>query len=167
MTLKALTIVVLRLFAIQFFAQTIIDTVTYVPQFLMPFEFHSALIGIGYPMGFLSLSIVLWLVAQHLAALATKGIDGPLPLTALTLEDLYCFAFLVTGLNYVLGSISTFFNELYRTMENLAYYSNTEGSQITPLLLNRGITVIFGLAFIFGARVWSRKLLRLEQKNET
>lgn len=169
MTLKALTVVVLRLFAIQYFVQTILASFTYLPPLLKPFDSKYFLIALSYPTGLLILSVVLWLLAGRFAALATRGIDGPLPFNTLTREDIYCCAFVILGLNFVLGSIGSTLQELYQYIRFFAEdtYPASSLSQLINPLARHGLTLIFGLACILGAQAWTRKLLRLEKSEES
>lgn len=165
MTLKALTIVVLRLFAIMYFAQTILGALVYIPSLYLQ---SGGLLLLFYPAGLLILAVLLWVVANRLAAVATKGIDGPIPFTALTREDIYCCAFVILGLDFVLGSVGSSLTELYQFIQIFAGNSTdylVQKRLIAPLAKN-AITLIAGLSCILGAPVWTRKLLHLEQKNE-
>ena len=169
MTLKALTIVVLRLFAIRYFIEALVAALAVLPAQYVYLDVNRVLSELFYPASLLILAGVLWLVARHLAAIVTKGIDGPLPFTALTREDIYCCAFVILGLDFVLGSISAALLELYQYTQIYSHggYPANGWSQYTIPLVKHTLTLIAGTACILGAQAWTRKLLRLEQKNET
>ncbi len=168
MTLKALTVIVLRLFAIQFLLQSILDVVFYLPSLFETGGYGMFIYAVFYPTALLVVAGAIWVLAGWFAGLATRGVDGPLSLGALTKEDLYRFVFLFLGLYFALsavGAVVTEWNQFIQLYAENAFPS-ANLTQFTKPLVSHTITLIAGLACIFGGKAWTRKMLRYEQKDE-
>jgi hypothetical protein len=171
MPLKTLVVIALRLYTIYWLVQGIAQCVVLIPVF-MGFASH----GISPPdyVYFVSLlwiffvAGVLWFSAFRLSSQVTKGHDTELVFTSLTKGDLYRFAFVFLGVFFALSSI---FSVLQTGYQFFAFdfpqpANNPEKGRYLWPFLGHAFTMIAGFACVFGARKWTNKLIRLENKHE-
>lgn len=162
MPLSAIVLVVLRLFCLSWLIEDL-NGLAYTfevyrldlpfTQQLLPYLFIMPLIVIG------------WIIAPALSRLVIGKHDAAVPISGLSLGDLYAFAFVFRGLYFALSSVADSLNWFH-------YFLRANSG--TPLLpseqmpsyysLSRPlITLIAGLVCLFPGRRWARKLAASEQ----
>jgi hypothetical protein len=178
MPLKTLVVIVLRLYAIYWLVDGVSEVLIYVPTVL---AFYGSLwkaapevpLAVPYsyllvPVGMLAIAAALWFLAARLSAAAVKGHETNLEFTSLTREDLYHFAFIFLGLEFILSSISPALQAGYKffAMDLPLPDSNPQRGQYLWPFLGHAATLIAGFASMLGAGRWTRKLMRWESKSE-
>jgi len=168
MPLKSLVVIALRLYAIYWLVSGLSSMLVYLPFML---EAPSR-IGMHSPTAsFIFIPptmLILWFLASWLSSAITKGHDTQLTFAALTREDLYRFAFIFLGLFFALSSILS----VVETAHQFVAFdvpqpdNNPEKGQYFWPFLGHVLTLIAGFACVFGARKWTAKLIRLENKHE-
>ena len=119
---------------------------------------------IALPTLMLVFSIVLWLFATRISGAITRGHDAEVAAINLTREELYRFAFVFLGLYFVLNSIDGVVDAGYRFLINDAMLPEGDphrGKEILPFVC-RALTMVIGLASVFGATKWARILIKRE-----
>ena len=177
MPLKTLIVIALRLYAIYWFAEGFSTLLIYLPMLLTLMSNASAVsakgmqglyLGILIPPSTLAFAALLWFLSSRLSSLVTKGHDTQLAFTALTKEDLYLFAFVFLGLFFCLSSIFSIMETGYQFFA-LGFPQPDNNPQKWHYLwpvLGHVFTMIAGFVCVLGARKWTNKLIRLENKRE-
>jgi hypothetical protein len=171
MPLKTLVVIALRLYAIYWLIQGLSELITLLPMWTLV---RSQIGGIAetyvyvFPSSMLVISIVLWALSAKLSAQVTKGHDTQLVFTSLTREDLYRFAFVFLGLFFVLSSLFSLIQTGYQffAFDVTRPDSNPHKGEFLWPFLGHGFTLIAGFSCMLGARKWTNKLIRLENKHE-
>jgi hypothetical protein len=163
MLLRHIVIIILRLFSLSWLVQGglvgLASTVQY--SHAIP-DFNQALLAYAIPLVYAVAAAGRWMLAAWIARHVTPEPDSAVNAGALTLYDLYCFAFVFLGLYFVLSSFAQVLNavhtyQLVSTMnppppfleKNASFYQLTE-----PV-----ITLVAGsLCIIFASRI-ARKLM--------
>jgi hypothetical protein len=166
MPLHSLVIIVIRLFAISWFVQGLATLVSYLS------------LGVGgggrfwniqllVPASLLLLAVWGWILAPNLGRGVTRGCEGSLSISGLTLEDLYTFAFVFLGLYYFLGSIAPVINWLhYFSMVNEFHNPTLEEKRSVYQLSGPLITMVVGLGAIMLARRVAKPIAAFHQVRE-
>jgi len=175
MPLKTLVVIALRLYAIYWLVDALSAILIYFPTFLAFMSQGPSGTGmqtlysfILIPLGMLAFAVILWLLASRLSSAVTKGHDTQLTFTSLTREDLYRVAFVFLGLFFALSSIYSIVQTGYQFFAfdfPLPDSNPDKGRYLWPFL-GHVLTMIAGFACVFGARKWTSKLIRLENKDE-
>jgi hypothetical protein len=173
MPLKTLVVIAMRFYAIYWFIESISELLLFLPTIAaFQAQLHDqkidTLIYLVIPIAMLGIAIFLWIIASRLSSQITKGHDTQLDLTGLTKEDLYSFAFVFLGLYFFLSSISAFMQRAYQffyrgiSLEE----GNPQKMEFLYQLSGPAITLLVGLLCVLGAKGITRKLIRLQNKNE-
>ena len=176
MPLKTLIVIALRLYAIYWLVDSLSQILIYFPTFFAFMSQGSPGVGmqgiyalILIPLGMLAFAAILWFLSSRLSSPVTKGHDTQFTFTLLTREDIYRFAFVFLGVFFALSSI---FSMVQTGYQIFAYDypqpdSNPEKGRYLSPFLGHAFTMIVGFVCVFGAGNWTKKLIRLENKNET
>ena len=168
MTASTIVLIVLRLFALQWFVQA----------FVMVGSAAAATVGVSYnwliylqsympPVFILTLSIGVWLCSPGISKLVTRNNDRIANISGLTLEDLYSFAFLFLGLYFVLTSFAASINWVHYFLSVNGQTTGRmppEDRQNLYTLSQHLVTLIAGLACMLPSRRWAQKLIRMQEK---
>ena len=175
MALKTLIVIALRLYAIYWLVDSLSQILIYFPTFLAFMSQGSSGVGmqgiyalILIPLGMLAFAVILWFLSSRLSSPVTKGHDTQLTFTALTKEDLYRFAFVFLGIYFAISSIYSALQTGYQFFAfDLPQPDDNpqKGRYLWPFM-GHAFTMIAGFACALGARKWTNKLIRLENKNE-
>lgn len=107
----------------------------------------------------LVMSIVGWMVAPPLSLRVLGKQDVSIPVTGLSLHDLYSFAFVFLGLYFALSSVGDVLNWLqYSLRISLAHDFDPERRKSLYALSRPLITFVAGLICLFMGRRWATKL---------
>jgi hypothetical protein len=166
MPLSSIVVIVLRLFALNWFA-------TAIPLFLSAAAIGSPgerrLLSLLLPYApavlLLILAVVVWLLAASVARLVSRGVDTSVSIGSLSRADLYSFAFVFLGLFFVLSSFADVVNWLHYfatvSREDPRYDLRVQNLyQLTRPF----ITLALGLVLLIGAPRWTKKLVAHDQK---
>ena len=163
MLISSIVLVVLRLFCVALLIQSFIQmAVRYEILFDPDFPLISKIL---IPLVALLIPVIIWLAAPTLSRLVIGKRDAAVPISGLSLGDLYAFAFVFLGLYFALSSVADTLNWFH-------YFLRVNSG--TPLLpseqmpsyysLSRPlITMIAGLVCLFPGRRWARKLAASDQ----
>lgn len=159
----------MRVYAIYWLVDGVSALLVYLPTFMM---YQSQLGGVSpYPYllvitGFLFIALTLWLSASCLSSRVTKGHNTELSFTALSKEDLYCFAFVFLGISFALSSINSTLQTGYQffTLDYPQPNDNPQKGRYLWPFLGHALTLVAGFACVFGAMKWTRKLIHLDNK---
>lgn len=156
MLTSTITLIILRLFCIQWFLEGL-GMLASVATLL---QSHPDARGIGFntaiSIGMLVFPVVVWFAAPFIARLVAGKADATVSVPALSLRDLYAFAFVFLGLYFVLRSVG-------EVLIWLRY------SMIVPLppgaldperdeFIRSLISLVCGVICIFFGRTWAGKL---------
>lgn len=175
MPLRTLIVIALRLYAIYWFLDAVPQISIYFPAFvtLSPClgvrADHIQWLLVLMPIGMFLFSICLWVWASWLADQVTKGCETQLTVASLTRDDFYRIAFVFLGLYFVLSSISqTVQSATMFFLLDFPLPANSERKwhYLWPFL-GHVLALALGLACVWGASHWSKKLIRLENKGES
>lgn len=108
------------------------------------------------------LAVAFWQLSPWLARLLLGKRDVSVPITGLTLRDLYCFAFVLLGLYFALSSLAPALTWAHYTFVVAAQSAgpNLEERRSLYSLLQPAITFAAGLICILKGPMWARKLLQ-------
>jgi hypothetical protein len=172
MPLKTLVVIALRLYAIYWLVSALPAMVAYLP-FMWDAASSTTTNGLAssfifIPPAMLVFAVVLWFLASWLSSGVTKGHDTQVTFDSLTREDLYHFAFVFLGLFFALSSLLSVVETAHQffAFDLPQPDSNPEKGRYLWPFLGHALTMIAGLACVFGARKWTNKLIRLENKHE-
>jgi hypothetical protein len=129
---------------------------------------HPDLWNYAVPAIFFVFAAIVWFLAAPIARLVTPRSESVVSIGTLSRYDLYCFAFVWLGLNFVLSSLADAVNWLhyYFTIARLTYENDPQRQQGFYQLSKPLITVIAGgLSLLFAARC-AKKLTDVERKHE-
>jgi hypothetical protein len=164
MPLSSIVVIVIRLFALNWFA-------TSIPLFLaaaatrLPQARNGTTVLMLYaPSAFLLiLATALWILAFVIARLVTRGVDTTLSVGGLSRSDLYSFAFVFLGLFFILSA--------FADVVDWAHYFATVSHpdlrirnlyQLTRPCLTLGL----GFVSLLGAPSWTKKLIARDEKSQ-
>ena len=166
MPLSSIVVIVLRLFALNWFA-TAIPLVLSAAAIGSPREQRllSLLLPYAPAVLLLILAAVVWLLAPSVARLVSRGVDATVSIGSLSRADLYGFAFVFLGLFFVLSSFADVVNWLH-------YFATVsrEDPRHDPRIQNfyqltrPFVTLALGLVLLIGAPRWTKKLVAHDQK---
>jgi hypothetical protein len=123
---------------------------------------------IVFPTLMLVFSIVLWLFATRISGAIVRGHDAEVTAITLTREELYRFAFVFLGLYFIFSSISGVVDAGYSFIVNDALLPQTDphrGKEVLPFVC-RSLSMMVGLASVFGASKWTRRLIKREEASD-
>jgi hypothetical protein len=175
MPLKTLIVIALRLYAIYWLVQGLSTLLIYLPMLLTFMWDASASSAKGMqglysfiliPPSMLAFAVLLWFLSSRLSSAVTKGHDTQLAFTSLTKEDFYLFAFVFLGLFFALSSIFSIVETGYQFFA-LGFPQPDNNPQKWNYLwpfLGHIFTMIAGFVCVLGARKWTNKLIRLDDK---
>ena len=159
MPLRAIVVIVLRLFAIQTFLSAIdlaLKTAAWLAKRPSSPDAYWSYVAAG---GLVVFATLEWVLAPPISRLVTRGHDVEVSVAPLTRADLYSFAFVFLGLYFILSSIAPSLNWLhYFFAVSTAQDDSSFYDLATPLI--QLITGIFALVF---ARRWVSKLMYAER----
>src|SRR5688572_8951177 len=104
MSLSNIAALVLRFFALSWLVTGLSGVLMTVFSVHVDFSWESLIISLT-PVFYLLCALLAWYFAPFVAGFLTRGIDSSITLNGLTRTDLYCFAFVIIGLWYVLLSL--------------------------------------------------------------
>jgi hypothetical protein len=174
MPLKTLVVIALRLYAMYWLVEGLSTSVIYFPTFwefmlkVSPDGISALYSFFVIPPSMLAFAAILWAFSSRLSSQVTKGHDTELAFTSLSKEDLYRFAFVFLGLFFALSSIYSIVQTGYQFFAfgfPLPDNNPGKGRYLWPFL-GHTFTLIAGFGCVFGARIWTNKLIRLENKHE-
>jgi hypothetical protein len=167
MPLSNIVTVVLRLFAIQMFVQSLSLTFSVAATFAYAVSWPG-----GYYFRYLPgvalfvLAFLEWLLAPVISRLVTRKFDSVVSIGGLSREDLYCFAFVFLGLYFVLVSVAPTVNwfHYFLTVTSEAAGPYQQARKSFYDLSSHLITLLAGFFVLLRARQCAQKLLRMEQR---
>lgn len=105
------------------------------------------------------LAVLAWFAAPLLSRLIPGRHDASIPISGLSLRDLYAFAFVFLGLYFALSSLGNVLNWLhYYFTVAVAHDFDPERRNALYALSRPLITLIAGLICLFSGRRWAAKL---------
>jgi hypothetical protein len=118
----------------------------------------------GIPLLYLILAFFIWRFAPQIAQRLVRGIDANVTLSSLTRSDLYCFAFVIVGLWYILSSIPNALNWLHYLLKSVsAGTADPLAGQGLYQVSQCLISIILGFACLLGAKRWADLLIKNEK----
>ena len=161
MPLQSIIVIVLRLFAIQWFFTSLVSIVTLwgnTPWRMSVFPSICWLVAGG----------ITWFLSQPLSRFVTKGYDATVNFQGLTRLDLYSYSFVFVGLGFFLRGIATI---LTTAGVMFAQATASASSQIDHSLVNsiagqlprHVIEMILGLISVLFANRFAKKLASREE----
>lgn len=166
MTLKHITVIVLRLFSLYWFVSSV-GLFASVAATLMPTSSATQLLWcFAAPMVLFILAVVVFLLSYPIARFVTPPSNDTLSLQGLSLYQLYCFAFTFLGLYFVLSSVADSLNWLHyffivnHTSQGIAAESFTGYYKLSRSL----ITLIAGGLVIIAAPRCAGKLAEIQSR---
>ncbi len=169
MPLKSLVVIALRLYALYWSVSSLTALLFLEFGAYKSRTWLDLLVISSVPTLLLLVAMVLWLAASRISSLVTRGHDVQVGVGQLTKSDIYCLAFIWTGLYFALSSIAATIQTGYYFFAfdfALPADNNQKGQYLWPFL-GHAFTLIAGLACVFGAKVWTHKIIRMENKSET
>jgi hypothetical protein len=167
MLVSTIVLIVVRLFSIQWLVQGLsMLAVSFSEQ---AYASNDSLRFLRFlpPVSLIVLSVIGWIVAPCLSVRIPGQQNVSLPVTGLSLRDLYCFAFVFLGLYFSLGSVADVLNWLHYSMLASLGHDFDPARKISLYALSRPlITFLAGLICIFSGRGWASKLSDHEAKAE-
>jgi hypothetical protein len=171
MQLSTLIVITLRLFAVYYLFEGISTLATTMPM-LLSFEMQ---LGSTFFYQYTIMVVVLFLLSAGLWALSaqlstriSRGHDIEIAFTLLTRGDLYRFAFVFLGLFFALSSLEPLIHAGYQFFAfdfSLPADSPQKGKYLWPFL-SKILPMAGGLMCLFGAGIWTKKLIRMDAKTE-
>jgi hypothetical protein len=175
MPLKALIVVVLRMYTIYLIVEGISQIALVLPfywkitgQIDNPDQsliFPVVLSAIGY----LLVAAILWFCSFRVGSAVTRRLDTDISLTQITREDLYAFGFVFLGTWFVLSSTFSVVQSVYnfaRLDFSLPEGSERKGYYLAPML-GYLLKITFAFFCVFKAKLWAQKLVRFGDSNRT
>lgn len=165
MPLKSIVVVILRLYAIQ---QTVYGLLSLIGAMRAEVgTFHSTENYMIYiiPLMSLALAGIIYFAAPLLSGLVAKDYDSNVNLSGLSLQDLYCFAFVFLGLSFILGAIGPIFNWLHYWFVIGASSISESDQNMTKsfyTLSQYGIQIAAGFFSVIYARRFAKKLSEIK-----
>ena len=166
MTSRILIVLILRVL-------TIYMVVIALNQFAMMLPVFASMPHIWFwmillsPLGIILVGTLLWCITYRLADFATKNADVTIGTITLTKADLYCFAFVFTGISTVLAAVGSAGENGYKFF----IYDLNKPLGAERIFLVRFVCdvlrLMIGFACVYGARKWTDKIIRWENKRET
>jgi hypothetical protein len=122
----------------------------------------------GMPIAVLVAAFILWYAAPHVARLILGPHDTSVPISGLSLEDLYRFAFVFLGLYFALSSLAPVLTWAHYTFSVAATVPSGSLEERRSLyrLFDPLITMGVGIACVMKGRQWTRRLLDREEQTE-
>jgi len=109
------------------------------------------------------LAVVAWFIAPLLSRLIPGRQDASIPVSGLSLRDMYSFAFVFLGLYFALSSLADVLNWLhYAFLVAAAHDFDPERKKSLYGLSRPIITFVAGLICLFSGRRWASKLSESE-----
>ena len=164
MPLRSIVVIVVRLFALNWFA-------TSVPLFLsaaaarLPYNRNGVAVLTLYAPSvlLLILAAVLWILAPAIARLVSRGVDTTVSVGGLSRSDLYSFAFVFLGLFFILSS----FADVIDWAHYFATVSHPDARVRNLYQLTRPcLTLALGFVSLLGAPTWTKKLVAHDAKSQ-
>jgi hypothetical protein len=171
MPLKTLVAIILRFFALGWLVTGFSTLLIFLPMIVVSGGFFTPEFSYGLflmPLAMVLGSVLLWASTSRLSAVITKGHDTELTFSLLTREDLYCFAFVFLGLYFILNHMEGMLLSTYQFFAigiSLPENDPQKGKYLSSFF-SHVIPLIVGFACVLGAKSWTLKLMRLENKNE-
>jgi hypothetical protein len=111
---------------------------------------------------YLAAGVLLWFFAPALSRLLASRNDDKFNLEGVTERQLFSVSFLSLGLYFALSSVATVFSWTHFFMINKSpeYGFHHEEAPSYYELLEGVVTLLSGLALVFTAQTWARKLTR-------
>jgi hypothetical protein len=164
MPLSSIVVIVLRLFALNWFASAI-------PLFLSatmigsPHEQHllSLLLPYAPAVLLLILAAAVWFLARPISRLVSRGVDTSVSIGSLSRADLYGFAFVFLGLFFVLSSLADVINWIHYFTVSHEDARHDPRIQNFYQLTRPCITLALGLVSLLGAPRWTKKIVSRDQ----
>jgi hypothetical protein len=166
MPLGNIVIVVLRLFAIQMFVQSLSLTFSVAATVAVAGTWPRGYFSYLPAVALFVFAFLEWLLAPAISRLVTRKYDSVVSIGGLSREDLYRFAFVFLGLYFVLVSIAPTLNWLHYffTISSEAAGPYQQARKSFYDLSRHLITLVAGLVALLQARQCAQKLLRMEQR---
>jgi type IV secretory pathway TrbD component len=111
---------------------------------------------------YLAAGVLLWFFAPALSRLLASRNDDKFNLEGVTERQLFSVSFLSLGLYFALSSVATVFSwaHFYMINKSPEYGFHHEEAPSYYELLEGVVTLLSGLALVFTAQTWARKLTR-------
>jgi hypothetical protein len=170
MNIKSIVIIILRLYALNFFLEALIKIIPTAMRILMAFE---GLEGVQKAIPWslivilLVFSIIFWFLAFPIANLVTRKLpNDELTLGSLTLINCYTVAFFSIGLFFVVSNVANSFSWFYYIFHMAVSTSGPSWkSEVDWYSASATITpFIVGIVLVFKAKFWADKLLKYHNK---
>ena len=159
MLISTITLLVVRLFSLQWFIQGLSLLAI---AFSEPTDSSNrSFIALRYLPSFLViiLAVVAWFAAPLLSRVIPGKHDASIPVSGLSLRDLYAFAFVFLGLYFALSSLADVLNWLHYCLTLAAAHDFDPERKKSLYGLSRPlITFVAGLICLFFGRTWAGKL---------
>jgi hypothetical protein len=169
MNLQSLVVVVLRLMALDFLLQVVVQSTPQIIRFAERYQ-HSPLDNSPslwvlpwlLVIGLIVSAVLLWVLALPIARLVTRGVSQDISFGALSLVDCYSIAFMGVGLFYIASRLPQVLNWMHYLLKTAASSSGDswkegvgwyDGSQVF-------ISFIVGVVLFVNGRRWAAALAR-------
>jgi hypothetical protein len=168
MSLNAIVAIVIRLFAMNWFATGLTSFFGTFATWSGEWSPRGSFALFSWSIAMLILSIGAWVLAPFLGKLLTPRSAGTVEVSALSRYDLYCVAFVFAGSYFFLASVGETFQYLYYTLQvtQREHDGDPSRTRATYRLIEHSIRTVMGLIALLGADQWAKKLLRAEKKRE-
>lgn len=158
MLISAIVLIVLRLFSIQWFIRGLVMMASIIFD-LAPRRAEYPVMAMVPSILTVLASIIMWFAAPSLARLIAGKYDAMVSAPLPPLRDLYAFAFVFLGINFVLQSLGDAILRFHYAIVTSALADFSPERQMANYDLVRSlITLVGGLLCIIFGRTWAGKL---------
>jgi hypothetical protein len=165
MPLTSIVVIVMRLFALNWFASAV-PLLLSVATPLLPHERSMFALLMPYAPGVLLLIFAagLWIFSSAIARVVSRGVETSVSLGGLSRSDLYSFAFVFLGLFFLLSSLPDVINWIHYFTVSPEDPRRDPHIQNFYQLTRPCLTLALGLGSLLGAPRWTKKLVARDQK---